>query len=360
MYGLLKGMTVVEGAAFIAGPSCGLYMAQMGAEVIRFDQIGGGPDSKRWPLGPSGQSLYWEGLNKGKKSLAINLGSPEGRELAQRVATAGNGLFVTNFPVNGFLSYEKLSALREDLVCLRVMGWADGTPAVDYTINAAVGVPYITGHADDPRPGRGVWRPLLGHRQFPVPLVARELGLVVPFPLFERDHRQALPPQFQRRHSARSTAADDQHIGDGGAGSGRGIAHTALRSEIVEGTDAGDLAILVEDEMIDDRLGDAALSFVRGFGAHEGDGLVGANNDVALQPEIDLAGLRHAPDFLEPGPAMALGIADGILVEHTFLGEQADERIPVAFGFRPAICLDCRDHLCLVRHRLLPLHFASV
>jgi len=73
MYGLLKGLTVVEGAAFIAGPSCGLYLAQMGAEVIRFDQIGGGPDSKRWPLGPNGQSLYWEGLNKGKKSLAINL-----------------------------------------------------------------------------------------------------------------------------------------------------------------------------------------------------------------------------------------------------------------------------------------------
>jgi 2-methylfumaryl-CoA isomerase len=152
MYGLLKGLTVVEGAAFIAGPSCGLYMSQMGAEVIRFDQVGGGPDSRRWPLGPRGQSLYWEGLNKGKKSLAINLSMPEGRELAQSVATAGDGLFVTNFPLNGFLSYETLSALREDLVCLRVMGWADGTPAVDYTINAAVGVPYITGHPDDPRP----------------------------------------------------------------------------------------------------------------------------------------------------------------------------------------------------------------
>ncbi|MFC3172668.1 CoA transferase [Novosphingobium bradum] len=152
MYGLLNGLTVVEGAAFIAGPSCGLHLAQMGATVIRFDQIGGGPDSKRWPIGPSGQSLYWEGLNKGKKSIAINLGSPAGRELAQRVATGGDGLFVTNFPVDGFLSHEKLSALRDDLICLRVMGWADGTPAVDYTINAAVGVPWLTGHADDPRP----------------------------------------------------------------------------------------------------------------------------------------------------------------------------------------------------------------
>jgi 2-methylfumaryl-CoA isomerase len=152
MYDLLKGLTVVEGAAFIAGPSCGLYLAQMGATVIRFDQIGGGPDSRRWPIGPAGQSLYWEGLNKGKKSIALDLSRPEGRALAQRLATAGDGLFVTNFPVEGFLSYEKLCALRADLVCLRVMGWADGTPAVDYTINAAIGLPMMTGHPDDARP----------------------------------------------------------------------------------------------------------------------------------------------------------------------------------------------------------------
>ena len=152
MYDLLKGLTVVEGAAFIAGPSCGLHLAQMGATVLRFDQIGGGPDARRWPIGPQGQSLYWEGLNKGKKSIAIDLSRPAGRELAQRLATSGDGLFVTNFPVEGFLSYEKLAALRDDLVCLRVMGWSDGSPAVDYTINASVGVPMMTGHPDDPRP----------------------------------------------------------------------------------------------------------------------------------------------------------------------------------------------------------------
>lgn len=152
MYDLLKGLTIVEGAAFIAGPSCGLHFAQLGAEVIRFDQIGGGPDARRWPRAANGASLYWEGLNKGKKSIAIDLARPEGRELAQRIATAGDGLFVTNFPVDGFLSHAKLAALRADLVTLRVMGWADGTPAVDYTINAAAGVPLMTGHPDDPRP----------------------------------------------------------------------------------------------------------------------------------------------------------------------------------------------------------------
>ena len=156
MYDLLKGMRVVEAAAFVAGPSCGLHLAQLGAEVIRIDQIGGGPDFNRWPLDPAhGASLYWEGLNKAKKSVALNLSAPEGRELAARIATSPGenaGLFVTNFPVEGFLSYERLRKLRDDLICVRVMGWPDGRPAVDYTVNAAVGLPLMTGPADDPRP----------------------------------------------------------------------------------------------------------------------------------------------------------------------------------------------------------------
>lgn len=155
MYDLLKGLRVVEGSAFVAAPTCGLYLAQMGAEVIRFDTIGGGPDFRRWPLSAQGDSLYWEGLNKGKKSIAIDLGRPEGRELAQRLAAApgeDGGLFVTNFPVEGFLSYEALKKLRDDLICVRVMGWADGSQGMDYTINSALGLPLMTGPADDERP----------------------------------------------------------------------------------------------------------------------------------------------------------------------------------------------------------------
>ena len=155
MYDLLKGLRVVEGAAFVAAPTCGLYLAQMGAEVIRFDTIGGGPDFRRWPLSDNGQSLYWEGLNKSKKSVAIDLARPEGRELAQRLAASpgeNGGLFVTNFPVDGFLSYEALRKLRDDLICVRVMGWADGSQGMDYTINSALGIPLMTGPADDDRP----------------------------------------------------------------------------------------------------------------------------------------------------------------------------------------------------------------
>ena len=151
MYPILHGMRVIECASFIAAPSCALHLQQMGAEVIRIDPIGGGPDAHRWPLSANGSSLYWEGLNKGKLSVAVDFASPEGRALVAKLVCApgaGGGLFVTNFPAEGFLSHERLRQGRADLITTRIMGWADGTPAVDYTVNAAIGVPYMTGAAD--------------------------------------------------------------------------------------------------------------------------------------------------------------------------------------------------------------------
>lgn len=155
MYSHLKDLRIVEGASFVAAPSCGLYLAQLGAEVIRFDQIGGGPDFGRWPRDERGNSLYWEGLNKGKKSIALDLRRPEGRDLALRLATApgpGSGIFLTNYPTEGFLSHSNLARHRADQITIRVMGWADGASAVDYTINAAVGLPQMTGPIEDERP----------------------------------------------------------------------------------------------------------------------------------------------------------------------------------------------------------------
>ena len=100
MYDLLKGLRVVEGSAFVAGPTCGLHLAQMGAEVIRFDNIGGGPDFRRWPLAENGASLYWEGLNKAKKSVALDLTRPEGREIAQALATAPGTARACSSPIS--------------------------------------------------------------------------------------------------------------------------------------------------------------------------------------------------------------------------------------------------------------------
>ncbi len=149
MYQLLTGLSVIEASSFVASPTAGLYLAQMGAEVIRVDQIGGGPDYHRWPVTAANDSLYWENLNRAKKSVALNLAVPQGRELLQDLIRK-TGQFVTNFPVNGFLAHETLAIGRPDLVTVRVMGWPDGTPALDYTVNNAVGYPLMTGSGPGP------------------------------------------------------------------------------------------------------------------------------------------------------------------------------------------------------------------
>jgi 2-methylfumaryl-CoA isomerase len=149
MYQMLNSLSVVEASSFVAAPTAGLYLAQMGADIIRVDQIGGGPDYRRWPKTDEGRSLYWENLNRAKKSVAINLRDPQGRELLQELVRI-TGQFITNFPVDGFLSHAVLSAKHPGLITVRIMGNADGTPALDYTVNSAVGYPDLTGAGPEP------------------------------------------------------------------------------------------------------------------------------------------------------------------------------------------------------------------
>ncbi len=155
MYQLLKGLRVVEGSAFIAAPLGGMTLAQLGAEVIRFDPIGGGLDYRRWPVTARGESLYWAGLNKGKRSVALDLGSEEGRDLAAALVAAPGadaGIFLTNFPSDSWLSYDKLRERRADLIMVNVQGNSDGSSALDYTINCATGIPFVTGNASAQMP----------------------------------------------------------------------------------------------------------------------------------------------------------------------------------------------------------------
>lgn len=147
----LDGLTVIEGSAFVAAPSGGMTLAQLGADVIRFDQIGGGLDARRWPLTADGASIYWAGLNKGKRSIAVDLGSGEARELLTELIR-GAGTFLTNFPARGWMAHDALAEGRADLVSLAVTGNRDGTTALDYTVNCAVGYPLATGPVDDERP----------------------------------------------------------------------------------------------------------------------------------------------------------------------------------------------------------------
>jgi 2-methylfumaryl-CoA isomerase len=151
---LLQDLRIVEFSAFVAAPLGGMTMAQFGAEVIRIDPVGGAIDYNRWPVAESGASLYWAGLNKAKRSVALALNKPEGRELAQAIATAPGpqgdpkrgGIVLTNLPPLPGLDYASLKAKRADMIMLRLTGNRDGSAAVDYTVNAASGFPLVTGN----------------------------------------------------------------------------------------------------------------------------------------------------------------------------------------------------------------------
>lgn len=144
----LNGMRIVEVSAFIAAPYAGLVMGQLGADVIRIDPVGGGLDYRRWPVTKEGRSLYWAGLNKGKRSIMLNVRDAQGRELAQALMTQageGGGNVITNLPARGFLDYAALKARRDDLIMINITGNRDGSVALDYTVNAAAGFPLVTG-----------------------------------------------------------------------------------------------------------------------------------------------------------------------------------------------------------------------
>jgi 2-methylfumaryl-CoA isomerase len=144
---ILAGMRIVELSAFVAAPLGGATLAALGADVIRVDPPGGGIDIDRWPL-HRGRSLYWAGLNQGKRSVTIDTRTEAGqRQVAGLIAAPGEGggIVLTNLPVKGWSSYEELSRLRRDLIMVVITGDRDGGTAVDYTVNAALGFPWLTG-----------------------------------------------------------------------------------------------------------------------------------------------------------------------------------------------------------------------
>ena len=145
---LLQGLRVVEGTSFVAAPLAGMTLAQMGAEVIRFDRLQGGLDHYRWPVTEDNRSMFWAGLNKGKRSIAVDMTTDQGKEIVTNLICApgpGNGIFLTNLRVRGWMDYDSLKKHREDLIMISILGARGGGPQVDYTVNPAVGFPHATG-----------------------------------------------------------------------------------------------------------------------------------------------------------------------------------------------------------------------
>jgi 2-methylfumaryl-CoA isomerase len=145
---ILAGLRIVEISAFIAAPLGGATLAALGADVIRIEPPGGGIDIDRWPVLPNGRSLYRAGLDQGKRSVTLDIHTEHGKSQAATLITSpgeGAGILLTNLPVAGWNSYDELRKLRPDLIMVVITGSRDGGTAVDYTVNAAVGFPFVTG-----------------------------------------------------------------------------------------------------------------------------------------------------------------------------------------------------------------------
>ncbi|MGE2718769.1 CoA transferase [Mycolicibacterium celeriflavum] len=143
----LAGVRIVEISSFVAVPLAGMTLAQLGAEVIRVDPIGGAADYRRWPITDDGESIYWAGLNKGKRSVAADVRSAEGQDVIKRLI-ASSGILITNVAGREWHSYDTLKELRDDLIHVEVSGRADGGTGVDYTVNAGIGFPLVTGPSE--------------------------------------------------------------------------------------------------------------------------------------------------------------------------------------------------------------------
>lgn len=142
-----NAIRVLEVSAFVAAALAGSTLASVDADVIRVDPIGGPIDQKRWPLDSQENSLYWAGLNAGKRSILLDLHSGQGRDLFEHLLLDDpeSGVLLTNNPGLDWASHSILAEKRSNIITCLILGHPDGMRAFDYTVNAAVGIPMITG-----------------------------------------------------------------------------------------------------------------------------------------------------------------------------------------------------------------------
>jgi CoA:oxalate CoA-transferase len=156
--GPLAGIRIIEVGHMLAGPYCGLLLADMGAEVIKIEPPEGDIARKVSPhfIGP--HNAYFTSLNRNKKSVVLDLASTEGRAALASLASTAHAL-VTNLRPSAIkklgLTYEALATHNPKLVCVALTGYGlDGpyaeSPAYDYVIQAITGVMSLTGDPSAP------------------------------------------------------------------------------------------------------------------------------------------------------------------------------------------------------------------
>ncbi len=157
--GVLEGFRVVEFATFVAGPSAGSMLAQLGADVIKVEAPSGDPSRMMVaPSHPGAVAPAWIANNVGKRSMIVNLKAPEGAELARRLLASAD-LVLENFREGAMdrlgISRDALLADRPGLIWISIRGYGPKgpwrtRPAVDSTVQADSGMVAVTGYADAP------------------------------------------------------------------------------------------------------------------------------------------------------------------------------------------------------------------
>ncbi|MFC7960819.1 CaiB/BaiF CoA transferase family protein [Rhodococcoides kroppenstedtii] len=130
--GPLAGVRVVEMGQLIAGPFCGQILGDLGAEVIKLEQPGTGDPMREWGQSrPRGESLWWAVVGRNKKSVTVNLRTPDGQDVARRLI-ASSDVVVENFRPGTLerwgMDYETLSSANPGLVLARVSGFGQTGP----------------------------------------------------------------------------------------------------------------------------------------------------------------------------------------------------------------------------------------
>ncbi|MDX6563108.1 MAG: hypothetical protein QOD65_2922, partial [Gaiellales bacterium] len=155
----LAGVRVLDLSRVLAGPYCSMVLADLGADVIKVERPGAGDPTRAWgPPFRDGESAYYLCVNRGKRSVTIDLGDPAGVEVAKRLAVTADVVIESFLPGGADrldLGYATLSAARPRIVYTSIAGYAPESadahrPGFDFAIQAEAGGMSITGEADGP------------------------------------------------------------------------------------------------------------------------------------------------------------------------------------------------------------------
>lgn len=138
----LEGLRVIEMGQLIAGPFAGKTLAEFGADVIKIEPPGAGDPLRNWRLLKEGTSVWWQVQSRNKRSVALDLRSAEGQDIARKLIREADVL-IENFrpgTLEGWgMGYEELSALNPGLIMLRISGYGQSGPYRDLPGFGAIG-----------------------------------------------------------------------------------------------------------------------------------------------------------------------------------------------------------------------------